>query len=788
MRKAFTFIAGLCSLAASAGIVNPEAALEAARAEMRAVSSARPRAAAALPTMTLTETVCSADGTPTLYLFTGADGGFMLTSADDCAAAMLLGYSDDAPTESIPDALEEWMQGLGSEIHYARTHGADGAAAAVTPIASTGYKSAIEPMCSTRWGQGNPYNQLCPTVGGGRALTGCVATAMAQVMKVHVWPVTGTGTHTYSFSAGGTRYTDSFDFGATTFDWDNMLDSYGGNTVQREAVATLMHACGVACDMMYSPSSSGSYGTVAGMGMIKHLGYDPSMTLQQRNWYTASDWNALVYNELAAGRPMYYQGYGTGGHAFVCDGYSSNDYFHFNWGWTGSYDGYFLLSALSPGSYAFNNNQAILLGCRPRRADTPADARTPVNMACEGALGASVYTPELVALTCTGGYGGFFSWTLDTINATLGMRLALPDGDVYVESTYTDIYPPQYGEYDIRVETAKLPVGTYQVFPAVRDNADSTWYDMHTYASSGTRSMLFTVTADTVIVGPGSYGDALCADYNNSEAKGYNGNGYFTGQRYEFSYTLTAGTSLEGQSIVLALVDPSDSTVMCITDAQAINFSDLGGRKTYIFSMTMPDYEEADPGTYALLPALVDTDGDVQFIDYIKYITLQRCPLIVKASLTAVESGDTADEPVLIRGRENRCTLIVNVNEPWTADVRCHLYKKHVVRYNSVMNTDYTPVSLAKGDTPLTFTLDIPADLALGRYFVGLVYKDSVGTVTQLTPTQIYLEEPTGIENVWSGAAPSRPDAPYYNLQGIPVASPRPGQVYLHDGRLIKYQ
>lgn len=246
-------------------------------------------------------------------------------------------------------------------------------------------------MITTQWDQDAPYNDSCPsriefgsTV---RALTGCVATAMAQVMKYWNYPVHGTGTHTYNsvsfFDLGYTFGEQTANFGATTYDWDNMPDhlTVTSPDVQKAAVATLMYHCGVACDMYYGSAAYGGSGTKirnapylregnALNGIIKYLGYSSSATGMERNKYDDNAWTALVRGELDASRPIIYAGFEqTAGHCFVCDGYDDENRYHFNWGWSGDGDGFFTLNSLTPniGSYTydFTIGQEILVGIQP---------------------------------------------------------------------------------------------------------------------------------------------------------------------------------------------------------------------------------------------------------------------------------------------------------------------------------------------------------------------------------------------------------------------------------------
>ncbi len=317
---------------------------------------------AVTPAYTLTD---QTSGNPTLYVITPSDGkGFVIVSADD-AAAPLLGYSDSGTFDpnNMPDNLRWWLGQYDEAITFAMNSGNNiDAVYAASPD-----RSAIAPMITTKWNQDEPYSDDCPVISGSVAPTGCVATAMAQILNYHKWPEQGVGSNSYTWNGK----TLSFDFANTTFRWDSMLDVYDSSATpeQKAAVAELMYACGISVNMQYNVNMSGAVTTNVAPALREYFNYDKGMYTALRYNYTAADWEELVYNELAAGRPLYYAGQSVeGGHAFVCDGYSQG-YFHFNWGWGGMSDGYFLLTALDPasqgiGGYSsgFNQRHTIITG------------------------------------------------------------------------------------------------------------------------------------------------------------------------------------------------------------------------------------------------------------------------------------------------------------------------------------------------------------------------------------------------------------------------------------------
>lgn len=334
---------------------------------------------------------------PPYYIFNNEDGGFVIVSGDDCATP-ILGYSYEGSIDldNMPIQLEELLNAYAAEIQYA----IDNHLQATDEVAAswTAYKRApktqttttvVNALITTSWSQSPYYNILCPSdpnlsSHGGHPTTGCVATAMAQIMKYWEYPKQGSGFHSYRSNHYGTL---SANFANTTYDWDNMplkLTSSTSST-QNNAVATLMYHCGVAVDMDYNCDGRGSSGAYviddgrvsasAEEALIIHFGY--ASTLQGKTWkssVSASTWKSMLKTELNNNRPILYAGssQSSGGHAFICDGYDSSDKFHFNWGWSGKANGFFSLTALTPSNYNFSEGQQAVIGIKPVNGASPA--------------------------------------------------------------------------------------------------------------------------------------------------------------------------------------------------------------------------------------------------------------------------------------------------------------------------------------------------------------------------------------------------------------------------------
>lgn len=404
------------------------------------------------------------------YVF-NCGNGFIIVSADDRLPSVL-GYSDNGnfDYDKIPENFKWWLNEYCREITHWLPIAPEETLAPVKRASAK--RTPIAPLTKTTWNQDSPYNDQCPLDNTGRrSVTGCVATAMAQLMKYHEWPLNPTG------SSGGVV------FDGTTYDWKRMLDNYEPNKytpAEASAVATLMRQCGAGVNMMYSSWASGAYDNQVPNALINYFGYNPAIKMVWKDYTPLSTWTETVYGELAAGRPVYYSGSSNqGGHAFVCDGYSENDYFHFNWGWGGYQDGYFRLTALNPssggaGSYegGYNSGQTIITGLEPNKTGATA--------------------PQQVALLSTGGFyydsdntfsikndpRGFnliYNPMVYSITVSIGIKIEEidnPSGTPKYASAGSSTIRSGYGFSEINITVPSMPDGTYSITPVFAQKSE----------------------------------------------------------------------------------------------------------------------------------------------------------------------------------------------------------------------------------------------------------------------------------------------------------------------------
>lgn len=304
----------------------------------------------------LVYTGVSSRGEACFYAFNAGNSGFVIISADDCYRPVV-GYSDEGvfETENMSPELKWYLDNIAEGRSQMRKSVQSPEVAAEWQLfAETGRLLSFNKgktatyLVQTKWNQDSPYNKFCPHASGGsggRAYAGCVATAMSQVMKYWNYPEHGMGSHTYVYG-GDTLMAN---FGEATYEFDNMKLSIGIMSPEEDVIpiAWFMYHCGIAVDMMYSGSGSGAYSEDVPDAILKYFGYTNKARLRKRDAYSLEEWQNMLKDSFDQGWPVYYSGSSDdGGHAFVCDGYNDADLFHYNFGWSGSNDGWYVIDEI----------------------------------------------------------------------------------------------------------------------------------------------------------------------------------------------------------------------------------------------------------------------------------------------------------------------------------------------------------------------------------------------------------------------------------------------------------
>lgn len=495
MRKLLPIILLFATIMASAGNVTEEEALLKAKDfinRQRTTHPQRQMRLAAKSTQVNKELTTATK--ESFYVFNvGQNDGYVVVSANDRTPA-ILGYADEGTfnRNDIPDNMKAWLQGYTYQLEYLATH-------ANTRRAETADHATIRPLIQSTWDQGSPYNNKCPMDGDKRSLSGCLATAMAQIVNYYKYPE-----KTTKVIPGYTTQTKGItinDIPVTTIDWDNIKNNYSGNetAAQKNAIATLMQLCGASMEMDYTSYSSYAYMIPALNAFKNYFDYDTSLRHVNRIEFRASEWDELIYNELAQKRPVYYCGQSIGGgHAFVIDGYSKDGLFHVNWGWGGSCNGYFLLSILDPhsntgsgassSSDGYSFDQDAIIGIQPNTDNKPEWG---VRMTSEGLYtNFSVVNKQgsyfPISLTAT-----FYNRTGATQDFDLGIGVYDKDNkEVSAQKMNDGRFAESWGYNGItyNCNIPALPDGTYVITAISREKGTDTWYQ-------NSRSFQYYITA-----------------------------------------------------------------------------------------------------------------------------------------------------------------------------------------------------------------------------------------------------------------------------------------------------
>ncbi|MCR5151660.1 MAG: C10 family peptidase [Prevotella sp.] len=419
------------------------------------------------------------------YVFNVGDReGFVIVSGDD-QTAQILGYADNGTFEpdNIPSNMKAWLDGYSRQIDWLRQHQGLSASSPKTVE-----REKIAPLIQTQWNQGVPYNNDCPTfLNGAKSVTGCVATAMAQLMYYHQWPAASTKTipsYTWAKKWGNEQLHNEMK--VTEFHWDDMLLTYSKdetNTNAVKAVSTLMSYCGAAVKMDYADNVNGgslASSTLVPEALKDYFDYSATTRYIDRDNYTIDKWTEVIYSELEARRPVFYSGQSSGGgHAFIVDGYDSDDLFHVNWGWGGFCDGYFLLTVLHPDSDegigashsadGYSYGQDAIIGIKKNEGEPPVS--DPSNQQT------LLLSSEFNSISGTTAYYKLFNTTGENITFSFGLGYVDDENIIHpISSTISTTYlSNNTGWRNKGFTISDLPEGVYKVIP-ISKTSEATKY------------------------------------------------------------------------------------------------------------------------------------------------------------------------------------------------------------------------------------------------------------------------------------------------------------------------
>lgn len=498
------------------------------------------------------QTMSNQDSIPSYYIFdAGNSQGFVIISGDNRLPS-ILGYTDrgDFNIDNVPENFVSWIKGYEDQINYLSHNEVDSKYIASENMTSS--NSAISPLITTMWNQQSPYNNQCPTYNGSRCLTGCTATAMAQVMNYTRWPQSATTVIPAYKTNNQIGTLDALP--STTFDWDAI--ALGSGTSYETEVSKLMRYCGQALETNYGTGSSSAYGYKVDISLRDYFGYESAKRIYRNN-FSVTEWNEMIYNELANSRPVFYDGQSTGGgHAFVVDGYDSDGLFHVNWGWNGYCDGYFRLAVLNPhsstGSGAsfsddgYSMDQGAVIGISAESEVLPKKLRAD-NISYSG-----------TTLKCT-----FWGTENSSYNSHYGFAIMDNSGELTFvgNSNYNSFIVNSGYSGSINLKSYLTTAGTYDIVPVCRTSTSDKWvrtYNENVYATVTVVSIdsitctlhpVTSISVNSISVD----GDKKLGSTQEMIASIKNGGDDYTGTLYLFmSSTSDKGSALTMTGIAIA--------------------------------------------------------------------------------------------------------------------------------------------------------------------------------------------------------------------------------------------
>lgn len=662
------------------------------------------------------------------YVFTAGSGdGYVIVAGDD-RVPQVLGYSDKGTfdVQDVPEAMQELLDSYAEQIDAL----ASGATAA--PRLTSG--AAITPLVHAVWSQNNPYNILLPFRPDGKhAVAGCVATAMAQVMHYWQWPAQPT----QAIPAYTTKTLHYYmpELPPVDFNWSEMQDTYLTTDTTSDAAlaaATLTLYCAQSVEMDFLEQSSGASTQSIPWKLATYFGYKPSAHGIKRENYTSQEWSDIIYNELAQRRPVIFSGSKrTGGHAFICDGYDGEGRFHFNWGWNGQSNGYFLINVVNPdaqgtgsasGTYGYILDQTALIGIEPGESDNECILSltdfllTSANTTRDG-------TDESFWFVVT---GCFNNLTSEVLAVRYGWGLYQDDEFIQLLSTsYSSALRPSYHvtlSDKYLVFGAGVTSGTYRIVPICTRYGTEDWRPCE-----GADKNYIEVTIDGNTCLYTSYGTAGERDYtiNDISYEGFMHNG----RPVDVAVNMTNN----GESLNNVLYMFADGAFVTAAQVGLLN----GETGDIVFR-----YMPTTAGDHQLTWSWND-NGSNPIAS--RTITIDPMPAAnLSGTMNVLNITDNGQN--IITSDKFGVDLVVTNNGETTymEDISVSLFKHTHENYGTEVQSINRPVTLAPGEsTTLHFELDPVVDNWL-YYARAYYYSQGVktGFVTSSFYTIQYPEEP----------------------------------------------
>jgi hypothetical protein len=750
--------------------------------------------------VSLTLAYAEKDGTATrsagsnahYYIFNRDDNGFVIVSGDD-RAKDILGYSDEGAFDyaAAPDNFKYWLAFFRSELKELALlpeTAAQTTAAAKQTKAATSFKSSVVPLLgSIKWNQSSPFNDQCPLKNGStRTVTGCVATAMAQVMKYWEYPAAGTGSHSYTTKTLSIPL--SVDFSTATYTWADMLPQYTsanpGTTQQQAEVAELLYHCGVSVDMDYDVSSAAPLYKVA-LALTDYFGYDANSEYRARDFHTLAEWETLLKTELNDDRPVLYAGYSVSGsgHAFVCDGYDTNGLYHFNWGWGGSSNGYFELSALNPsslgiggGSGGYNTGQEMLTGIQPTTGGTITPQEVKLGFMTMSPDKTVATTSETVTVT----FAKIQNISLTTFIGYFGLAL-YNSSDNYVKRLYAYTtgnsgLPPSsfYEDPPFSFDLSGIADGVYKIRPYIDEGStnNSANYEYMEAKSGSPAYLTATISGTTATLSVPTEGMP-----NLSGSSLQTVTSLYKNRLGQLSISITNNGTGEYNSNLTAYLYSAGSQQTICDDPVVIA---TGETKTVELSGNIT----VNPGSYTLY-VLYDPNNDRNTYTPSTANSLASIAVTVNAEPTGTPTLALTKSCEFLSTVKNNVQMKATIQNtsanPFVNNMKVYVFP-------ASLGTSLTSFGTTYADIPAGQTKEVmfsgSVELEPGSYAAIIYYVTSGNSYTSLnTPNSLYISYFT-LTDTPTGLQPAISDDPVisarcYDLLGKEVKQLQKGRMYI---------
>lgn len=693
-----------------------------------------------------------------IYVF-NSDNAFVIISGNDNTPSVL-GYSDNGAfdVDKVPEGLKamiSWFQKSVSN-YQPSTRG------------EVSKHDEIKVLLKTKWNQRGPYNLTCPYDSENKAtsVTGCAATALAQVMNYFQWP--------------------------STYEWSKMKNDYAStdSTDAAYAVAKLMRDAGDALFMEYSANGSSSSTLAPTEALRNSFSYSYSTELAEREHYTAKEWDELIYGNLAAGKPVFYSGQAIdldssddaikgvqAGHAFVVDGYDGDGLYHVNWGWGGMSNGYFLLSLLNPsnqgigggsGSEGYGFVQAAVVNITKSETANTTDyrlySRNFVIKDNKTVINRSTTSDNFPSFQAS---SVFANWLEPTKNRKFDIGFALYKGDALQSVLYSGTFDFEANAGYIFTSDAikfgkNVADGTYQLRPVCRENGKEDWV-----LSLGG----FDCYVDMVVNGTTLTFAQHGAENDNASSFVVNSKDYTTdnhvGRPITIKLNLTDKNKGGNSPVFLWGNEDSATTVLLAGVGSNLDSGETGDVTIH--------YTPQREGSYKFYISGSTSDYSAAF-DSIEVNVAARLVFDVLVDVDYDVEGADADRKVEGTTLKGNIKIKNNSSEDYYDPVLVYLYKNKVGT-NSFSSVNYNLRSseIKVGETvevPFLFEdLETETNYALLIYMVENTKLKWVNCITEgetqyITRNSVFtLVSSTGIENIQLDA----PDADVYNLNGVRI-------------------